>query len=119
MMKKYKKKPVIIEAQRVPVLGDYSSVTEFLSDALSLAEWCGGTSHLMSPPEDIQEGIHIPTLEGVMVGSPGDYIIKGIQGEFYPCKPDIFADSYEEVIEEDRDAFLYTEYDGSYLNDKR
>ena len=39
----------------------------------------------------------IPTLEGDMLVRPGDYIIKGVQGEFYPCKPDIFEQTYEEV----------------------
>jgi hypothetical protein len=39
----------------------------------------------------------IPTLEGVHVANIGDYIIKGIKGEFYPCKPDIFAQTYDEV----------------------
>lgn len=41
--------------------------------------------------------LRIRTLEGVMIGNPYDYIIKGVQGEFYPCKPDIFAETYEEV----------------------
>jgi len=40
-------------------------------------------------------GLDIPTLEGVMHASPGDWIIRGIQGELYPCKPDIFAATYE------------------------
>ena len=39
--------------------------------------------------------IRIETLEGVMTASPGDWIIRGIKGEFYPCKPDIFAETYE------------------------
>lgn len=39
----------------------------------------------------------IPTLEGVMEASEGDYIIKGVKGEFYPCKPDIFEATYEPV----------------------
>lgn len=43
------------------------------------------------------EGITIKTLEGVMNASVGDFIIKGVQGEFYPCKPDIFEATYEEV----------------------
>jgi hypothetical protein len=42
----------------------------------------------------------IPTLEGNMFASEGDYIIKGVQGEFYPCKPDIFAQTYERVENE-------------------
>lgn len=41
---------------------------------------------------------HIRTLEGLMHVSVGDYVIKGVQGEFYPCKPDIFAATYEEVV---------------------
>lgn len=44
-------------------------------------------------------GFYIPTLEGVMKVSFGDYIIKGVNGEFYPCKPDIFAKTYKEVTE--------------------
>lgn len=44
-------------------------------------------------------GIHIPTMEGVMIASPGDWIIKGIKGEFYPCKPDIFEATYTKVTE--------------------
>lgn len=43
--------------------------------------------------------IVIPTLEGNMLASIGDYIIKGVNGEFYPCKPDIFDKTYEEVVE--------------------
>jgi len=42
--------------------------------------------------------LHIPTLEGSLLASIGDYIIKGIQGEFYPCKPDIFKQTYESVV---------------------
>lgn len=42
----------------------------------------------------------IVTLEGTMIASEGDYIIKGVRGEFYPCKPDIFAEMYEAVEEE-------------------
>lgn len=45
-------------------------------------------------------GCHIHTLEGVMTASPGDYIVRGVDGELYPCKPDIFAKTYE-PIEED------------------
>lgn len=44
--------------------------------------------------------IAIDTLEGTMRVDYGDYIIKGIQGELYPCKPDIFLATYEEVIED-------------------
>lgn len=42
-------------------------------------------------------GIQLPTLEGEMLARPGDWIIHGVKGEFYPCKPDIFATTYEPV----------------------
>ncbi len=41
--------------------------------------------------------LDIPTLEGTMTASPGDWIIRGVKGEFYPCKPDIFEATYEPV----------------------
>lgn len=44
-------------------------------------------------------GLFIPTLEGLMLASEGDWIIRGVNGELYPCKPDIFAATYEEVTE--------------------
>lgn len=43
--------------------------------------------------------LKIETLEGLMIATEGDYIIKGVQGEFYPCKPDIFAETYEKMEE--------------------
>jgi hypothetical protein len=42
-------------------------------------------------------GLLIPTLEGLMIGTEGDYIIRGVKGELYPCKPDIFEATYEKV----------------------
>ena len=44
--------------------------------------------------------MYIDTLEGIIMASVGDYIIKGVNGEFYPCKPDIFLKTYEEVHED-------------------
>lgn len=46
-----------------------------------------------------EEGLYIATLEGVMKADKGDWIIKGVKGEIYPCKPDIFELTYEEVWE--------------------
>lgn len=43
--------------------------------------------------------LKIETLEGLMIATEGDYIIKGVQGKFYPCKPDIFAQTYEKTEE--------------------
>jgi hypothetical protein len=81
-MAKFRKKPVVIEA--VQWNGDN------LSDILRFYK-----------PDNILVGdeIHINTLEGVMVASKGDWIIQGVKGEFYPCKPDIFEQTYEPVSE--------------------
>lgn len=80
---KYRKRPVVIEARQFD-LADYD-------EACDVAAWCGG--------EPVDDGCKIPTLEGAMLASPGDWIIRGVQGEFYPCKPDIFAATYEAVSE--------------------
>ena len=45
-----------------------------------------------------QDGLKIFTLEGTMMANIGDYVIRGVQGEFYPCKPDIFKQTYEQVV---------------------
>lgn len=87
-MPKFRKKPVVIEAHRLPFVGETPSAAfmEFLERA----------------PDDVivsdyDEGLAISTLEGVMRADPGDWIIKGVKGEFYPCKPDIFEATYERV----------------------
>ena len=82
MMAKYKKKPVVIEAIRFTG-SNYKEIREFI-----------GKNTLCS---DLS--IVIQTLEGDMVAQKGDYIIKGVHGEFYPCKPDIFNETYEVVSE--------------------
>ncbi len=82
-VKKYRKKPVVIEAD----LFDGS-----LDSAQRISKWAGNPFGWTGNPEKLT----IPTLEGEMTASKGDYIIKGVQGEFYPCKPDIFAATYEE-----------------------
>lgn len=81
-MVKFRKKPVVIEAH---LLEEDSS--------LDILEWIrnGGTNANLGP-----EGvIDIVTLEGTMRADLGDWIIQGVQGEFYPCKPDIFEQTYE------------------------
>lgn len=80
MIKRYRKKPLEIEAIRWTG-NNSSSVKQFLNN-----------KGYMSFDDFI-----IPTLEGPMTCSVGDYIIKGIKGEFYPCKSDIFEASYDEV----------------------
>lgn len=90
-MGKFCKKPVVIEARQIPVVGDQSSGT-WASQVAEIAHWCGGT---ISAAKGV--AIDIPTLEGVMEASPGDWVIRGVKGEFYPCKPDIFAATYTEA----------------------
>ena len=81
-MSKYRKKPVVIEA--IQWLGNnFIELDNFIN-----------IPHETYPSQGI---IKIPTLEGVMEASLNDYIIKGINGEFYPCKPDIFDLTYEKV----------------------
>ena len=84
---KFRKKPVVIEAVQLPKDGEYptQNCIDFLHGMTR--DW----------EQDRDGGIVIHTLEGDMKASPEDWIIKGIQGEFYPCKPDIFAQTYEPV----------------------
>lgn len=82
---KYKKKPVIIEAIQ------FEDTAERIRE---LSEFMGGV-HVYY--EDNNPYVPIETLEGTMRASVGDYIIKGVNGEFYPCKPDIFEKTYEKV----------------------
>ena len=83
-MAKYRKKPVVIEARR---LG------EDTHSQRSIAIWVGSTARF---PET-EPCLYLETLEGIMRADVGDWIIKGVQGEFYPCKPDIFEATYEPV----------------------
>lgn len=80
---KYRKKPVVIEAMQ------YTGTKESLEE---LEKFITGKSLIR-----VYNGLGILTLEGVMCISKDDYIIRGVQGEYYPCKPDIFAVTYEEV----------------------
>ncbi|MEM4261031.1 MAG: hypothetical protein QXG00_07355 [Candidatus Woesearchaeota archaeon] len=83
---KFRKKPVIIEA----VQWSGSNHEEILQFMNVKKEDAG---KLRNGP------MIIYTLEGTMTASPGDWIIKGVKGEFYPCKPDVFQDNYEKVEE--------------------
>jgi hypothetical protein len=85
-MPKFRKKPVVIEARQWS--GDAIDVDEFI-------EW------IMPWSIGLQgDRLVLFTLEGNMEANPGDYVIRGVAGEFYPIKPDIFAATYEPVEEE-------------------
>ena len=78
-MAQYRKKPVVVEAIQLSA-DNVEEVIAFCGDKIK--------SHPLT-------GVVIETLEGNMIASEGDYIIKGVKGEFYPCKPDIFEATYE------------------------
>lgn len=87
-MARYRKKPVVIEARQL-------SVESHGSISIWIAEAGYNVKHASRPPMRAVTGIVIETLEGDMTADYGDWIIKGVKGEFYPCKPDIFAATYE------------------------
>jgi len=83
-MAKYRKKPVVIEAVQ------YDGMVQDIVDFVGL--------HNTEMNREMTK-LYIKTLEGDMLVSHGDFVIKGVQGEFYPCKPDIFEKTYEKVEE--------------------
>ena len=84
MIKQYVKKPVVINA--IQFTGN--NIQELVNWVDKSYLPCGDETQLI-----------ITTLEGDMFASVNDYIIKGVKGEFYPCKPDIFSLTYEEVTD--------------------
>ena len=100
-IKRYRKKPVVIEAvQWDGTSGGANTVIDWINDNEGCARYrcapggCTGT----------EEGhrVAIETLEGTMFADAGDWIIRGVQGEFYPCKSDIFEATYERVDDDER-----------------
>ena len=61
--------------------------------AVAIVDWVFGHNHVARYHGTHE--IYIETLEGTMLAEPGDWIIRGVKGEFYPCKPDIFAETYK------------------------
>ena len=85
-MARYIKKPVVIEAvQWTDTKESGNAIVDLIGESKT---W--SIDYSAKPPT-----IKIPTLEGTMTASIGDWIIKGINGEFYPCKPEIFEKTYE------------------------
>lgn len=99
-MKRFRKKPVEVEAVQWDgtaegasdiidwILGNGQSATYMCSDPVRCRDTSGDTPHTIS----------IRTLEGDMTVSLNDYVIKGTRGEFYPCKPEPFSDTFEEIL---------------------
>lgn len=88
-IKKYRKKPVVIEAHQFNDIEDYMEIIEWVEQS--------GNTPSADEFEYRTPIMLIPTSEGTMAANPGDYIIRGVEGEFYPCKPDIFNKTYEQV----------------------
>lgn len=65
------------------------------TNGAEIARWCSGT--VIKDPLERPAYLAIPTLEGTMTAQVGDWIIRGVKGEFYPCKPDIFEATYQLV----------------------
>lgn len=87
-MKQYRNKPGFIEA--IQFIDDVDRILE-------IQEFTGRETIRVDYKDRNNPTLKIDTLEGVMTASVGDYIIKGVKGEFYPCKPDIFEKTYEEA----------------------
>ena len=86
-MPMFRKKPVTIEAYQVPAEGEDWSIEmlDFLYDDIDPA---------LLESQNAGSSLVIHTLEGAMTAQPGDWIIRGVKGELYPCKPDIFEATY-------------------------
>lgn len=80
----YRKKPVIVEAIQFGPIGNGARIIAWASPNIARLT---------------NKGLEINTFEGTMLANRNDWIIKGVRGEFYPCKPDVFELSYEPVPE--------------------
>lgn len=87
-MAKYRKRPVIVDAEVWRKVGDVADANITPIDADWTCKECGQPAH--------KHG-NCPTLEGYHIVCPGDWIIRGVVGEYYPCKPYVFAMTYEIV----------------------
>jgi len=89
---KYRKKPVVIEAKQLTD-NSFQEIYNWISESGYVKEWCWDSDDTMMPP--IERFMKIKTFEGFITASEFDWVIKGVKGEFYPCKPDIFEMTYE------------------------
>lgn len=86
MSDRFRKRPIVVEAWRV---ASRTSVPQWLTEALQRGD--------VRACEFRVDHLNVVTLEGTMRASPGDWIIRGVEGELYPCRSDIFAQTYEPV----------------------
>lgn len=91
---KYRKRPVTVEAVQFNGLDDYLKIVAWMKE-------CGDTHAVAGEVKYSTPIMLVQTLEGTMAANPGDWIIRGVKNEFYPCKPDVFAATYEPVEDDD------------------
>ena len=97
---KFRKKPIVIEAVQL-CWDNWDEICEFagvgkLTEGKPEGCYIGPDGQQTTDSTDII-GLMIPTLEGLMIGIQNDWIIRGVKGELYPCKPDIFEATYEKL----------------------
>lgn len=92
---KYRKIPVVVDA--VQWTGENQrEMFDFLTNYEKTDDYMSASGeHFIIDHNAVKGGLVIKTLEGEHIASIGDYIIRGVAGEFYPCKPDIFKNTYE------------------------
>ena len=89
-MPNYRKKPVVIEARQLT--NNWTEICAWINEQTKPIDPLRPAAYM---PAGLDNDILIQTLEGDMRALPGDYIIKGVKGEFYPCKPDVFEATYD------------------------
>lgn len=99
-IKTFQKKPVQIQAIQYIGVSNLLEVLKFTGKSPEWHKFFNSESDYVEWVKNDNEIMKIFTLEGTMNALPGDWIIKGVQGEFYPCKPEIFKATYEEVADE-------------------
>jgi len=88
-MPKFRKKPVVVEAEKIYSYHDIPRISEWVNG--------NGGKSTYGQQDDGPAELLISTLEGVMTAKIGDIVIRGVKGEFYPCKEDIFMATYDLV----------------------
>ncbi|GEA79926.1 hypothetical protein [Cellulomonas uda] len=92
MSEQYRTKPAAVEAMRLD-----------LDNGITVATWCGGQYHVLTDaaasPPDVRAWVEIQTIDGPLVADVGDYVVKGVQGDFYPRKAAAFDATYEPITE--------------------
>jgi hypothetical protein len=98
MVQKFRKKPVVIEAVKLSITSkSIRECLEFMGQKVNTKSQIASGKFEGYCWDVAKNGLQIKTLEGTMTAKVGDYIIKGVNGEFYPCKPNIFKKTYEKV----------------------